>query len=220
MKRILLVVLISTSSIHLNAQLSIAPEIGVNFAKTTYDAVGFTSDFDLKRRIGFRAGALVHLPVYKGFYVEPGLFFSMKGFREDFVETVSGVPVAYKASFNINYLEIPLNLGFRCRLGKAGALFASAGPYLSYALGGNRTAKITVMGNMVEELNDDMPFGDGVYDVEPVDIGFNFSIGYKSPIGLYIRGQYGLGLGNLSNDSYFSVKNRVMSVSMGYAFKL
>jgi hypothetical protein len=192
MKKLILIAVAAIAGTQANAQLSINPEAGVNFSKTNANGSKFLT--------GFKAGAVADIDIAKGFYIQPGLFYSMKGDKAEGVLTTS--------KLQMNYLEIPLSLGYRYDMGNAGSLFATAGPYLGIGLNGKST--VTLAGQSIET---DLKAGD---HFERMDWGMNLSIGYITPVGVYVRAQYGMGF----TDAYSNTKNRVLGVSVGYAFPL
>ncbi len=196
-KLILSAAVIAATAVGANAQLSLNPEAGVNFANMT--------DGDMIT--AWKAGALVNIGVYKGFYIEPGIFYSVKG-----TKATENIPPlgTVEAKMNLNYLEIPVNLGYRYDFANAGGIFVTAGPYMGIGLNGK--AKVSSNGMSADA---DLKAGD---DFERIDFGLNFSLGYMSPWGVYIRGQYGLGLKDAVEGG--SSKHSVIGVSLGYAFML
>ncbi len=189
------------------AQLSINPEAGINFANADW-SLGNAS-IEPKSIIGFKAGAMVDIGIYKGFYLQPGAFYSVKGAKYE-----SAILNA-NSEVKLNYIEVPVNLAYRYDFDKAGALFVAVGPYLGIGLNGK--TKSTVFGISGEE---DIKFGDASDEMKKLEYGMNFGLGYISPVGIYIRGQYGMGFTNLSQATNSTWKNRVWSVSLGYAFEL
>lgn len=215
MKKLMLILIAALAVSQGRAQITIAPEVGINWSKIS------ESDCDGLKR-GFKAGAMLDVPVIKGFFVQSGLFYSGKGvktytavkFREIVVDEIWG-------NIGLRYLELPVNLGYRYSLGKAGRIFVTAGPYLAYAFQGKRSTRLAGSDGIVWcNSKGDVSFGSGDQEMSRLDYGLNFSAGYQLPVGLYVRAQYGLGLANLVNNSEGSFKNRVLAFSLGYAFPL
>ncbi|WP_118976117.1 porin family protein [Taibaiella koreensis] len=192
-----------------HAQLSINPEAGINIANMSQKVAGnkITND----SRIGFKVGAMVDIGVVKGFYIQPGVLYSVKGFQNS--ETVLGTTIKSKTS--LNYLEVPLNFAYRYDFDKAGAVFAAVGPYIGIGLNGKDKVE---GGPLAGET--DIKFGGDADQLKKIDYGANFSVGYISPIGIYVRAQYGMGLANLSNVDNVKIKNKVWGFSLGYTFQL
>ena len=227
MKKVILsAIVLGGIAMNANAQITIAPEVGVNLANMTskYESpIGGETSLDTKMKLGLKAGAVVTIPVAKGFFIQPGFFYSMKGAKMSESETVLGQTFEYKSNINTSYLEIPVNLGYEYKIGNAGSVFATVGPYLGYACGGKVKSEGTLNATTLPEMDEetDIEFGsDATDDMKPMDIGVNFSAGYKLPMGLYVRAQYGMSLTNLANEDNGTLKNKVLSFSLGYAFKL
>jgi len=221
MKKLILTIAVGITAAQVQAQISIAPEAGVNLSNASVSTNIFGNNpIDTKMKLGLKAGAVVDIPVVGGLFVQPGAFFSMKGYKVSSSATVLGITTETTGTSALNYLEIPVNLGYRYTIGDAGSVFVTAGPYLGYAFSGKVKQKSTVNGTTMTDTENDIEFGSKDNEMKPLDFGLNFSAGYQLPMGLYVRAQYGLGLSDLSNTSLASHKNRVLAFSVGYAFPL
>jgi len=192
-------------------QITIDPEVGLNFGKIRTKISDNSSESD-DNKTGLRIGAGVNIGLSQGFYVKPGLYYGNKG-----SQTSSNTLGDYKT--NLHYLELPVNLGYQYKIngGKAGGIFAEAGPYIAYAISGKyKGDNIPVIGS----TETDIEFGSGTTETNAFDWGFNFGGGYESPWGVYLKAQYGLGLGNLSNVDDVKSNNRGWGLSLGYRFSL
>ena len=177
---------------------------GVNFQNLNgKDSDGDKLENDLKT--GFNGGVNAEIPVGIDFYLQPGLLFSTKGAKYNFLGT--------EATRNISYLELPINFLYKPELGE-GHLLLGFGPYAAYALGG----KIKADGTDI-----DMEFGNEVGETKPFDAGANLLAGYEFSNNLSFQLNAGLGLINMYNrpdgDSESSLKNTGFGVSLGYRFK-
>lgn len=190
------------------AQITIDPEVGMTIANLRSQAgEGDASNTD--GAIGFSVGAGVHLPLSGGLYVKPGLYYQMLG--------GSSEEASITSTTRLHYLTIPVNLGYRLALSEqAGALFAEAGPYVGYALAGS----MNVEGLPGGDASHDIEFGSESLEMNAFDWGFNFGLGYETPWGIYVKGGYGLGLGNLSNVTDANLTNRGWRIGLGYRIQL
>ncbi|KAA5536397.1 PorT family protein [Taibaiella lutea] len=220
MKKIIIIIAAALTAQNTFAQISIAPEAGINLSNlTTKDDNGNSEDFSSK--VGLRVGAYVNIPVSHGFFIQPGLLYSMKGAQQNGTESLLGFTVNYKLSLNMNYLEVPLNIGYDYSLGNAGGIFVTAGPYLGYGLSGKAKTSVKITGMPDQNDESDIKFGSGNDEAKRIDYGLNFGAGYRTPFGVYARAQYGLGLANISNgDGDASIKHKGWALSLGYAFKI
>lgn len=208
MKKIILAVastlLVSASF----AQVSIDPEVGMNFS-TLSTKVGNAKARTNEAAIGLKAGVGVAFDLNKNFYLKPGIYYTQTG------ETNEMFDIDRKTT--LHYLQIPVNLGYQLKLnnGKAGSFIAEAGPYIGLGLAG-----YTVVETALGDLKTENDFGDDRDEMNPLDWGFNFGLNYVSPWNVYVKGQYGLGLGNLSNANNVTTNNRIWNVAVGYKINL
>ena len=177
---------------------------GVNFQNLNgKDSDGDKLENDLKT--GFNAGVNAEIPVGIDFYLQPGLLFSTKGAKYNFLGT--------ETTRNISYLELPVNFLYKPALGE-GHLLLGFGPYAAYAVGG----KIKGGGTDI-----DMEFGDEVGETKAFDAGANLLAGYEFSNNLSFQLNAGLGLLNMYNrpqgDSESTLKNTGFGLSLGYRFK-
>ncbi|HTO16651.1 MAG TPA: porin family protein [Edaphocola sp.] len=201
MKKGLIAISVATMlSITVKAQ-SIEPEVGINFGSieskvgnTVYTGDGMMT---------LSAGIGLKYDLTKSVYVRPGIFYSGTGSQRKAL----GITNIIK----YDYLQIPILLGFNYDLNKAGALFAEVGPYIGYALSGTNTVESS-LGKSKTKIN----FGNKNSESNALDYGAKFSIGYVTPFNIFVRGQYNLGLGNISNASNTTETNKYWNLSVGY----
>jgi hypothetical protein len=185
------------------SQVSLDPEVGINFSEVK-TKVGDNDASTTDSKTGFRAGVGVNIDLYKGLYLRPGVYYSQLGGKTELLGTTT--------TSTLHYLEVPVNIGYRYELSpKVGNVFAEVGPYAGIALSGKVKTEI---GDF--ETKKDINFGDEANEMKPMDWGFKFGIGYETPWGIYVKGNYGLGLGNLSNLDNVTSTNRAWNVSLGY----
>jgi len=189
------------------SQISIDPEIGMNISNNRLKISGNDAEsFDSK--IGISAGVGVTLGLTKNVYLRPGIYYQDLGSKTEGFGTASTI--------NYHYLRVPVNIGYNYKISNsAGSVFVEAGPYVGYALAGQ--SKTEVLGI---ETKTDIEFGDGIAESKAFDWGFNFGLGYESPWGVYVKGGYGLGLGNLSNIDDVKLSHRHFNIALGYKIKL
>lgn len=169
-----------------------------------------------KKLPGIHAGLTYQIMVKKGFFIEPGFSYNLKGVK--FSEKEDGD--YFKEITRINYLEVPLNFGYKYNFeNKDMAIFGFAGPYFAIAFGGKSIEKVKIDGEKdknAEKLN----FGSK--DLSILDGGINIGAGFeikKFKLAL----QYGIGLSNIigrdargEGDLKLNQSNRVLGISVGY----
>lgn len=186
------------------------PELGLNFTNMTLryediDGDKETETADMK--VGVKVGGVVDINIGRHFAIQPGLYFSQKGYANEFG--------TLDYSYRVNYLEMPVNFLFKTRPSRAGRFFAGGGPYVAVAVGGEYED---------EDGNDEsLEFGnDDDDDLRGADVGMNFTAGYELPFGLFFRGNFGVGFANLIPDGDFdddtTLRNWGFGLSVGFLF--
>ncbi len=174
-----------------NAQVRFGGEVGVNMSN-----VMSSPSVSTTMAIGARVGPIMDYAINDHFSIQPGIMFSMMGFKID--------PVTE----TINYIHIPINVLYKFDVGP-GKLFVGLNPYLGYALSGK------VSGGGVSES---ITFGSNEGDTKALDFGIGGQVGYELPMGLLFRVGYDYGFANLSNESGETINNNCIHISVGYLF--
>lgn len=227
MKKILLLSLIAGLSVNAIAQIRIAPEVGFNIASASVDqpaTLGLPS-LDTKPVMGIKAGAIVEVPVSSHFYLQPGIFYAMKGFKESGSASYSvlfyTVNIDVEGKERSNYLEVPVNVLYKFGTPGGGRIFVGAGPYLGYALGGKYDYSISAGGFADTSASESLRVGTDSNDhIKPFDFGANINAGYELGMGLFARAQFSYGFLNVMPYTGASQKNWGITVSVGYLIGL
>lgn len=164
---------------------------GVNFS--TFGG-GDIADDDYSQRTGFHAG--VYNSIYFGSMIalEPGVFYSVKGTKND--DFVNSRAV-------LNYVDVPVLL--RLHLTEGFNIFG--GPQASFLMGSRFEGDL--FGSTVSFDTD---------NVRERDFGVLLGLGYNLPKGLNVQGSYNYGLSPVFKDSNVDVFNRGFMVSLGFTF--
>ncbi|HRP90083.1 MAG TPA: porin family protein [Edaphocola sp.] len=201
MKKVLIAVSAATMlSLGANAQ-SIEPEVGVNFGSVQTKTGNTTSKGDGMMTLS--AGLGLKYDLTDNVYLRPGIFYSGTGIKSQLLGITS--------TARYDYIQVPVTLGFNYDMNKAGALFAEVGPYVGYALSGKTTIE-----SSLGSTKNDIKFGSKLTETNALDYGAKFGVGYVTPFNIFVRAQYNLGLGNLSNASNTTTNNKYWNVSVGY----
>ena len=233
MKKVILILSIgAVSTLSAKAQwVTIGPEVGINSTSfmERYNGVDVSDGM----RPGLKIGAIVDIGFTKHFSLQPGLFYNMKGAQERYTSTVTTENGSLrtdevKNDFRIDYVELPVN--FQFKFGQShGQFFFGAGPYVAVALNGtitnvNGTSVVTPSGRVIANENNKSTsarIGNTLADdIRPIDGGVNLNLGYMSRVGLFVRGNMGLGVANIlpEGDSDNYIRNSGMGLSVGYLF--
>ena len=173
-------------------------------------SMSMKDDGNLKSRAGFNAGVAVDFPIIESLYIQSGLYYTVKGFKQEY-DTYYG---DYEQNVNIGYLEIPVHASYRYNFSDAAQWQFNFGPYFAYGLRGKAKEKITDGGH-TEERETDVYDND---DVKHFDMGLQFGTGITLAKHYYIGIAYEFGLLSQvkNSDGYF--KNRNFMVNVGYQF--
>jgi len=212
-----------------NAQIKVGLRAGVNFSNLNYK-----DETDKKATTqsvpGIQIGLTADIPLVENFYVQPGLMYADRGFKEE-----TGSSLGYGVNFEVkaNYFEIPVTFLYKPKLG-SGKLIAGAGPYIGFGTGGNWTSdsQVVVQGDIMIGNKGDLIFrNDGSeggnlesYNYgRPVDYGAGFLLGYEHKSRVYLQGNTQVGVANLQSQfgdfkPKGSKRNSSFGISVGYKF--
>jgi hypothetical protein len=198
----------------------IGPKGGGNFAT----AMTNYTNVNPKSLIGYNAGfVLGGLMGKSNVLFEMSFLYSTKGYNDETIE--NGIPVSLKTQ--LNYIEWPVNFGYRIKIVDNLYLSPVVGFYSAYALSGKETGEANSNGIKVN-VSDDIKFGTKVGEYFGWDFGLNcgLNIDYK---GLQVSARYipgigpigpGQNIGTVSNVyEWGEIYNRVFSVSVAYLFR-
>ena len=223
MKNILLsiVLLLVLSATHAIAQekskVSFGILGGVNFQNLKGElSSGDKLDNDML--LGFHGGVNVQIPIVAGFYLQPGLLYTLKGAKKTGNLSTETTKIAY--------LEVPLDLMYKANLGK-GFFMLGFGPYVAYGISGN----VKNEGSSVT-IDRDIEFKDVVEITDPLlvpyykafDMGANAFVGFETEGGLFLQLETQFGLVNINPEDKrilsdkSSKKNTGFGLSLGYRF--
>ena len=242
MKRIFFFVgFLLAASIATFAQVKLTPMAGLNISSFSYTAPDETPDGfeepDFNSRIGFQIGAMARFGLSDNLFVRPGLLFSQKGATTE--DEADNADVTAKSNTSLNYLELPLHVGYEVNVSEDMGILFEVGPYFSYMLGGNTSFEIEG-DDAVGEAPDDVTIEAGEFPADggeentgylnPLDVGVNIGAG-ATISNFYVGLFYGLGITNIQPfleeepDGYerseqAQLRNGNFQVKLGYTLPL
>jgi len=162
-------------------------------------------------RTGFYGGASVNIPVGAQFSVEPGLYYSQKGYEMQGSFGVKGLDFLganAKAKLNTQYIDLPLLLkadmnGFQ--------IFA--GPQVSYLV--DATLRTTAGAMGINLFSRSM---DATNNFNRWDAAVTGGVGYQFSNGVNIRASYDHGLSKVDASQNVESYNRAFKVGLGINF--
>ena len=223
---IFLFILVATFNIT-NAQTKVGVKAGVNFSNVIMENEN-GDKAATQSTPGTLLGLTFDIPITGDLYIQPAALYSRKGFKQ---QTGGFFGSATNLQVNVSYIEVPLNILYKPRLG-AGNLLFGAGPYIGYGTGGKwKSDKDAVIGDITMGKKGDAVFKNDAIDGEfgtylygkPLDYGANFLAGYEFFHKLSVQFNAQVGLANLQPE-YEGVKregklkNIGFGISLGYKF--
>ena len=143
------------------------------FGVTAGMNVSNITDMEMDSRIGFHVGAKAEYNITDNLYGNAALLFSQKGNKKE--------EGSIEATSNPGYLELPIHIGYRFKMGDKVSIFGETGPYFAYGICG----KDKLEGTGVADY--DVKF----FDYDNVN-KFDFGCGVKAGVE-YANFQIGLG---------------------------
>jgi hypothetical protein len=160
--------------------------------------------------IGFHAGMLFNIDVTDEISIQPGVFYSTKGFQNNQAPS-GGAQKAVTGKIQLNYMEAPINAIYKVEVTNTVNAYVGGGVYAGYGLSGAYTA---------QGQKTDISFAKAIngYQYKNPDYGANAVIGAELSKNVVIEANYSLGLNNLSYYQGTTIHNRSMGLSIGYMF--
>lgn len=198
---------------------SFGARVGISSAGMRGDAVnnlnnilGSTNGMVTTKNItGFFAGTYASIPVSTGVFIEPGLYYSQKGYELTGSLNLKGVSFLganAKAQLQSQYIDMPLLLKIN-----AGGLQIFAGPQISYLMQADLHTSAGLLG--VNLLNSKI---DATNQFNRWDAAVTGGIGYEFANGLNIMASYDYGLSKLDANKNVNSYNDVVKVGIGIRF--
>lgn len=208
------------------AQMRVALIGGPQFAsvKETNSLGGWdtTTKPYFSNRSALQIGFLGEVPLNENgrFVFMPGMYFSGKGrkFSRVYPDAIASVSdtLSLSQDFFTNYVEMPLNLGYKIPLGKKSSFLVSAGPYVAFFISGKSNIQTrSFSSNKFTKDESDIQVGNAENKVKTFDFGVNARAGFD--LGkVLITGHYSMGLSDFYTAAYDgSFKHQVYGASLG-----
>lgn len=174
---------------------------------------------------GYHVGINVEIPIFHGFYFQPGLQYITKNIKRE--------GKSYTYDLNISYVEMPINFILKPKVG-SGNLIAGFGAAIAYGIKGK--SKYDRIGSTQYDRENKVIFKNswdpsdpdqqGNEYIRPFDLGIGLLFGFQFKNNMYFQfnGQYGLLNTSAKIDeseTYLEqgvIKNINVGLSVGYRF--
>lgn len=220
MKNKILLIAFTVFSIASFAQ---APQFGVRAGLASYSIKGEAAEnlnnlidfadgmITTGSRTGFFAGGYADIPLGSNFSVEPGVYYSQKGYALNGDLNLKGLEFLganASAQLQSQYIDIPVMLK-----ADLGGFQVFAGPQFSYLANADLAVKAGVLGFNL--LNKNI---DATDEFNRWDAGVTGGVGYKFSNGLNITASYDHGLSKVDKNKNLEGYNRGFKVGIGMSF--
>jgi len=207
MKRLFLTLLFTAGiSAGFSQTINFGIKAGLNLSELTHIN---QADYGSKMLPGFNAGGIVDIG-FTNFSIQPGIFYSTKG-EKDTKQFTDLNQHYYPSTFELDYVEIPVNILYKAKLSPAITLDLGGGPYIAYGV--SETLKVSYPASII--TNDYSSYHH--YGYRNPDFGINLIAGFTIKNKWLIDAGYSIGLQNLQTPD--TMHNRAISLSLGYLFK-
>ncbi|NOQ72694.1 MAG: outer membrane beta-barrel protein [Crocinitomix sp.] len=192
-------------ALSVNAQISIGPKAGINFA--TFGGNDAASD-NKKSLFCYQFGAVTQLRINETFVIQPEFLYYQKGVKYEY--ELFGEDLYYKQI--LNYFEIPILAKFTFFAQESAQVYGAIGP--SFGIGLDGILK-------TNDFEEDIDFeNDGLIKLDlSLSVGGGIQIQF-GPGKCFIDVRYLLGLNGVYDTANSDIKNRSVGVGLGYLFPL
>lgn len=228
--KILLIICCLLVTIAVDAQIGVKRKVfsefrvGANSSEMDIE----NGNWGKRAKIGFHFGLSTSYKFYDSFYVQSGAYLTKKGLKQKEKKTEVDYPTALTTETNImhtidaNYVQIPLMLGWESQELKSWSFNVNAGIYGAWGFEGETKERGTITRTVGSALPDVENVSEK-YDtfsssgLKKFDYGMIGSIGVVYEIFSLNLG-YEYGLYNVSNTGNRDLKNRNLTLSLGFRF--
>lgn len=163
-------------------------------------------------RTGFFAGVAVGIPLNEKITLEPGIYYSQKGYElrgELGIKGVEFLGANARARLQSDYIDVPILL--KANLG--GGLKIFAGPQISYLASSNLKTSAGILG--INLFNNTL---DASNQFNKWDMGLTGGLSYEFKNGFSISGAYDHGLSRIDANNSVNGYNSSIKVGVGIRF--
>lgn len=220
MKKQILLLAITTLSIGAFAQTpTIGVEAGLSSSGMRGDAVNNLNDLldfadgmiSTKNRTGFYAGINTSIPLGAGVSVQPGIYYTQKGYEMhgDFaIKGMEFLGANAKAQLQNDYIDIPVLIK-----ADLGGFQVFGGPQISYLASSKLKMNASVLG--INLFNEKIDTKD---QFNSWDMGLTGGIGYQFKSGFNVSAAYNYGLSKVDANKNVAGYNNGFKVGIGLKF--
>jgi OOP family OmpA-OmpF porin len=177
------------------------------------------------KRNGFNIGFIAEIPLNtsNNLFFQPAIKYQSKGRKfERYYDTLvtKTDTLNFNSYFHTNYIEVPLNVAYKLKLGRKSSFFISAGPYLSFFYNGKNIYESRTAPNdstvLFKKYEEKIAVGNAENKVKTFDFGLNARAGFELG-SVLLTGFFSQGLSSFYHPEYDgTLKHRVVGASFGF----
>ena len=207
-------------------QLRLGIEAGATINKSTWE---LPDGYKKKSVGGYVIGLTAEYEIYDNVWFQSGFLFNTKGAESMILKQPTPGHENYlrdiRKTYRPMYLQIPLTIAYRFKVGERFGIFAAAGGYVSQGLTGEYSEKLiydraTTPGTWNDESKSESAFSKG--GLKRFDAGLTLGGGIEFGR-LTLRVSHDWGMLNIAKDKDIlgtdNFKNRSLSIAAGFKFK-
>jgi hypothetical protein len=199
MKKSVLTILVLGMIISAKAQISFGAKAGISFVNQKRTEKKGYYTYDTKGKTAFHVGVFGDMQIWNNIYVQPALLYSKKGATHTSSYSGSVTEVS------MNYIDAPLNVLYKYPV-SFGKIVGGMGPVFSYAFSG----KLEQNGKSKKMFSDELK------NWKRGDVSANIMAGVELNNGFIANVSYQSGLTDIYKDEVPTIKNRQLTISVGY----
>ena len=164
-----------------------------------------------KNTSGFFAGAYTSIPVSEKVSIEPGIYYTQKGYELGGSLDLKGIEflgIGAKLKLQSDYIDMPVLVK-----GNFNGFQVFGGPQLSYMTKADLQTKASILG--INLLNKSIDVTD---EFNRWDAAITGGVGYKFANGFNVSAQYDHGLSRVDKNKSVNSYNRAFKVGVGFEF--
>jgi len=222
MKKQILLLIVTVSALYTSAQVTpqFTVKAGLSSAGIRGEAASnlnnlldFTDGMvTTQNRTGFFAGVAVGIPLNEKITLEPGIYYSQKGYElrgELGIKGVAFLGANARARLQSDYIDVPVLL--KANVGSGLKIFA--GPQISYLASSNVKTSAGILG--INLFNNTL---DASNQFNKWDMGLTGGVSYEFKNGFSVSGAYDHGLSRIDANNSVNGYNSSIKVGVGVRF--
>ncbi len=199
---------------NISAQITFAPEFGVNAGAYFAAKYGTNSS---KISPGIRTGIKTDIPLFRRYHLLTGLLYVRNGYSTGLEAGAGGG----SADLSINTIELPLQFIYRSKGNAVAAPYCGIGPYLGFNAGGRAfiPGAIIYPGSGNFDSYRSLAVGSSAKDdIRMLDAGISITAGMKMINGIYISLLLQRGMVNLDPPGEYGAKTKSFGAGMNIGY--